>query len=360
MNTKITYKRQNAPNTIRGRGAADNPPNRFEAVHLHPANQEGEVPRPPTELISDSSKSAITRNDSPDVGFEYSLNPYRGCEHGCVYCYARPTHEYLGFSAGLDFETRILVKHDAPELLRRELMSPKWRPKLIAMCGVTDPYQPVERELELTRRCLRVLSEFRNPVAIVTKNHLVTRDADLLADLAADGAAAVNLSITSLDPTLQRLMEPRASTPESRLAAIGELSRKGIPVGVMVAPVVPGLTDHEIPSILRAAAAAGATQAAYIFLRLPHGVKDLFGDWLLRHFPDRRDRVLNRVREGRDGDLYDSQFHTRMKGQGIYASHIQDLFENACRSAGLSRKRIELSSAAFKCPGRGRQKILFE
>ena len=360
VNTKITYTRHNDRSTIHGRGAADNPANRFEAIHLLPENQKGEDSRPPTELINDSSKSVITRNDSPDVGFEYSLNPYRGCEHGCVYCYARPTHEYLGFSAGLDFETRILVKHAAPELLRRELMSPKWRPKLIAMCGVTDPYQPVERELELTRRCLRVLSEFRNPVTIVTKNHLVTRDSDLLAELAADGAAAVNLSITSLDPSLQRLMEPRASTPEKRLAAVEELSRKGIPVGIMVAPVIPGLTDHEIPSILRAAANAGATQAGYIFLRLPHGVKDLFSDWLLRHFPDRKDRVLNRVRDGRDGNLYDSQFHTRMKGQGIYASHIQDLFEKTCRSAGLSRKRIELSSAAFRCPGRGRQKVLFE
>ncbi len=360
MNTRITYKREKDRSTIRGRGAAANPPNRFDAIHLIPEPHESEDSRPPTELINDSSKSIITRNDSPDVGFEYSLNPYRGCEHGCVYCYARPTHEYLGFSAGLDFETRILVKHDAPELLRRELMSPKWKPKLIAMCGVTDPYQPVERELGLTRRCLRVLCEFRNPVAMVTKNHLVTRDADLLAELASDGAAAVNLSITSLDPGLQRLMEPRASTPERRLAAIEELSRKGIPVGVMVAPVVPGLTDHEIPSILQAAASAGATQAAYIFLRLPHGVKDLFSDWLLRHFPDRRERVLNRVRDGRDGNLYDSKFHTRMKGQGIYAGHIQDLFEKACRRAGLSRKRNQLSTAAFRCPGRGRQKVLFE
>ena len=360
MNTKITYKRHDDRSTISGRGAADNPRNRFEAVHLLPEKLEGEDFRPATELIDDSSKSVIARNDSPDVGFEYSLNPYRGCEHGCVYCYARPTHEYLGFSAGLDFETRILVKRDAPELLRRELMSPKWKPKLIAMCGVTDPYQPVERELEITRRCLRVLCEFRNPVAIVTKNHLVIRDADLLAELAAHGAAAVNFSITTLDPNLQRRMEPRASTPESRLAAVEELSGKGIPVGVMVAPVVPGLTDHEIPSILRAAADAGATQVAYIFLRLPHGVKDLFEDWLRRHFPDRQDRVLNRVREGRAGNLYDSEFRTRMKGQGIYANHIQDLFEKTCRSAGLRRKRIELSSAAFRRPGRGHQKVLFE
>ncbi len=360
VNTKITYKRHKDPRTIGGRGATDNPANRFEGVHLLPETSGDEDSRPQTELIKDSSKSIIARNDSPDVGFEFSLNPYRGCEHGCVYCYARPTHEYLGFSAGLDFETRILVKHDAPELLRRELMSPKWRPKLIAMCGVTDPYQPIERDLELTRRCLRVLCEFRNPVAVVTKNHLVTRDADLLAELAADGAAAVNLSITSLDPNLQRLMEPRASTPERRLAAVEELSRKGIPVGIMIAPVVPGLTDHEIPSILKAAASAGATQAAYIFLRLPHGVKELFSDWLARHFPDRQKRVLNRVRDGRDGNLYDSQFHTRMSGQGIYASHIQDLFEKTCRRAGLSRKRSELSTAAFRCPGRGRQKVLFE
>ena len=287
------------------------------------------------------------------------MNPYRGCEHGCVYCYARPTHEYLGFSAGLDFETRILVKRDAPELLSRELMSPKWVPKLIAMSGVTDPYQPVERELELTRGCLQVLAQFRNPVAIATKNHLVTRDADLLADLAATGSAAVNLSITTLDAKVQRLMEPRASAPDRRLAAIEERARKGIPVGVMVAPVVPGLTDHEIPSILRAAANVGAAQAAYIYLRLPHGVKDLFADWLQRHFPDRRDRVLSRVRDGRDGDLYDSRFHARMRGEGIYADHIQNFFEKACRQTNLGRERLQLSTAAFRRPGRGTQGVLF-
>ena len=360
MNIKVTQRPQKNPRMIRGRGAAENPPNRFEAIHLLPENQESADSRPATKFIHDNSTSVITRNDSPNICFEDSLNPYRGCEHGCIYCYARPTHEHLGFSAGLDFETRILVKHDAPALLRRELMSPEWRPQLIAMCGVTDPYKPVERDLELTRRCRRVLSEFRNPVAVVTKTHLVTRDSELLAELATDGAAAVNLLITSCDPSLQQLMEYRASTPEKRLAAVEELSRKGIPVGIMVAPIIPGLTDHEIPSILRAAADAGVTQATCIFLRRPHGVEDLSSDWLIKHFPYRKDRVLNRVRDGRDGNLYDSPFHTRLEEQVIYAGHIHDLFEKTCRSTGLSRKRIELSAAAFNCSGRGRQKVLFE
>ena len=247
---------------IRGRGAADNPPNRFEALAHAPDPEaiDPDGPGPDTEFLKDPSRSLITYNDSPDVGFTASINPYRGCEHGCIYCYARPTHEYLGFSAGLDFETKILVKEDAPELLRRELSSPRWTPQVLAISGVTDPYQPVERRLELTRRCLEVLAEFRNPVAIITKNHLVTRDVDLLGELARHEAVAVYLSVTTLDPRLARTMEPRTSQPARRLAAIEALSRAGVPSGVLVAPVIPGLTDHEMPKIVAAAARAGAAR----------------------------------------------------------------------------------------------------
>lgn len=275
-------------------------------------------------------------------------------------CYARPFHEYLGLSAGLDFETKVFVKEDAPALLRRKLSSPKWEPKVLAMSGVTDPYQPAESRLGITRGCLEVLAEFRNPVAIITKRQTVTRDADLLGELARHRAAVVNLSITSLDRDLQRVMEPRASIPEKRLEAIRTLSEAGIPTGVMVAPVVPGLTDHEMPAILEAAAEAGAVRAAFIVLRLPHGVKELFADWLERHFPDRREKVLNRLRSLRGGDLYDATYGSRMRGEGPYAEQIRAMFEVGCRKAGLNEVAVELSTAAFRRPGEGRQLGLFE
>ena len=249
-----------------------------------------------TEYLPDHSRSIIAENDSPDVGFEASLNPYRGCEHGCIYCYARPTHEFLGYSAGLDFETKILVKHDAPGLLRKELASPRWRPRALGLSGVTDPYQPIERKLELTRRCLAVLAEFRQAVSIITKNRLVTRDIDILKDLAAHRAGGVFMSITSLDPELIGRLEPRTSRPSGRLEAIAALADAGIPVGVMVAPVIPGLTEHEMPAILKAAADAGAQSAGYILVRLPMAVSGLFQDWLETHFPDRKDKVLGRIR----------------------------------------------------------------
>jgi DNA repair photolyase len=338
--------------TIRGRGAALNPPNRFERIEYVPAGEarDPDDPGPLTQILRDATRTIIARNDSPDVGFETSINPYRGCEHGCAYCFARPFHEYLGFSAGLDFETRIVAKLDAPELLRRELMKPSWTPKPIAMSGVTDPYQPVERRLKITRRCLAVLAEFRNPVIIITKSYLVTRDIDHLTELAAHGAVSVNLSITTLDPKLQRAMEPRASTPRRRLQAVEALARAGIPVGVMVAPIVPGLTDSEVPAILQAAADAGAQGAGYVVLRLPHGVKELFEDWLGREYPDRKERALNRVREMRGGALYDSQWFKRAHGEGPYAEQIGALFESARRSAGLDQPRPELSIAAFRRP----------
>src|SRR5437773_414663 len=252
---------------IRGRGASWSPANRFEKLHVDvndvdvvdvdpgdeaPSQSYGEPrerPRRATQYFRDGTKTIITRNNSPDVGFETSVNPYRGCEHGCIYCYARPTHEYLGFSAGLDFESKIMVKMDAPELLRTELESPRWKPQVLVMSGVTDPYQPVEKKLRITRGCLEVLAKFRNPVAIITKNRLVTRDIDFLCELAGFGAAAVYVSVTSLDSKLQRVLEPRTSSPETRLTAIGQLRSPGIPTGVMVAPIIPGLTDHEVPKI---------------------------------------------------------------------------------------------------------------
>jgi DNA repair photolyase len=264
-------------------------------------------------------------------------------------CYARPTHEYLGLSAGLDFETRILVKEDAPELLRRELSSPRWEPQVLSMSGVTDPYQPVERKLLLTRRCLEVLAEFCNPVVVVTKNHLVTRDMDLLSGLARHDAAAVAVSLTTLDDGLRRVMEPRTSRPARRLAAIETLSGAGIPVGVMVAPVIPGLNDHELPNLISAAAGAGATFAAYVPVRLPHAVRPLFKDWLERRFPERKEKVLNRIRSMRGGRLNDPRFGSRMRGEGLFADHIAQLFSISCRRAGIETGRFpKLSTAAFR------------
>jgi len=340
-------------NPVRGRGAAENPKNRFEEIEVLPDPEapDDERPAPATRFYRDASKSAIATNDSPDVGFSASLNPYRGCEHGCVYCYARPTHEYLGFSAGLDFETRIMVKQDAPALLSQELSAPSWKPQVVAMSGVTDCYQPVERRLRLTRGCLEVFAEFRNPVAIVTKNRLVTRDADLLSELAGHRAAAVFISVTTLDPGLARTMEPRASAPSRRIAAVAELASAGIPVGVLIAPVIPGLTEHEIPAILTAAAKAGARHAGHVMLRLPFGVKDLFDRWLERHAPGKRTKVLGRVRDVRGGRLNETAFGARMRGEGALADQIHQLFSTTCRRLGLSERGPELSVEAFHRPG---------
>ena len=347
--------------TPRGRGTAENPPNRFERITYLPVLEApgDEDHRVKTQYLKDVSRSLLTTNDSPDVGFDASINPYRGCEHGCIYCYARPYHEYLGFSAGLDFETKILVKEDAPELLRAELASPKWQPKVVAISGVTDAYQPIERKLQLTRRCLEVLAEFRNPVIIVTKNQLVTRDIDLLKELAGFDAAAVCVSVTTLDAELARVMEPRTSTPANRLEAIQMLAEAGVPVRVLAAPIIPGLTDHELPSIIKAAAKAGAQYAGYVVVRLPHGVGELFESWLEEHFPDRKKKVLNRIREMRGGRLNDPNFGTRMKGEGVYAEQIKSMFKLACRRAGIESGLRELSTAAFKRPARP-QLSLFE
>jgi len=332
---------------LRGRGASLNPPNRYEPLHVEPDDTSGPDR---TVFYRDTSRSVLAENDSPDVPFRYSLNPYRGCEHGCVYCFARPTHEYLGFSAGLDFERRIMVKDDAPRLLRAALASPRWQPELVALSGVTDCYQPVERKLEITRRCLEVFAGFRNPVGVVTKSALVARDADLLGELARHGAAHVHCSVTTLDAELARRLEPRAAQPEKRLEAIATLAGAGVPVAVLIGPVIPGLNDSEIPRILAAAAAAGASSASWVLLRLPKPVDELFVRWLEEHVPDRRDRVLHRIQETRAGRLSDATFGRRKRGQGAYAEQIAALFEAAARKHRLDRPLPAASTAAFRRP----------
>lgn len=342
----------------RGRGAGFNPPNRFAPSHheieLETVEDDQDylesLRRPETQFLADRSRSIIAENQSPDVGFEVSVNPYRGCEHGCIYCYARPTHEYLGMSAGLDFETKILVKHDAPGLLREELEAPSWRPRVLAMSGVTDAYQPIERKLKLTRRCLEVLLEFRQAVVVVTKNRLVTRDVDLLSALAERGAAGVFVSVTTLNPALAARMEPRTSRPSGRIEAIRVLAEAGIPAGVMVAPVIPGLNDHEIPAILEAAAKAGAQAAGYTMIRLPMTVAPLFEDWLGRHHPDAKEKVLGRIRSIRRGKLNSSQFSDRMSGEGPIAEMIGRVFHNSCRRLDLNLRPWPVSASAFRRP----------
>lgn len=345
---------------IPGRGANTNPPNRFEPLILEPDPDcpPEERPHPRTQFFFDASESVLTKNDSPDIPFSFGLNPYRGCEHGCAYCFARPYHEYLGWSSGLDFETKILVKLRAPALLRRELESPRWEPQSITMSGATDCFQPCERQFRVTRGCLEVCAEFRQPIAIITKNHLVTRDRDLLADLARDQCAAVYVSVTTLDTALAGKLEPRASRPAARLRAIRELADAGIPVGVMVAPILPGLTDHEMPAILDAAAAAGAKRAGYVVLRLPYAVKDVFLQWLDDHEPTKKARILARVRELRGGRLNVSEWGARLKGEGIFAEQIRELFHVTARRAGLNQERLPLSTTHFRRSG-GQQLTLF-
>lgn len=357
---------------IHGRGAHTNPPNRFEPLILTPdpdylaslsadpddPDSAAAHPHPRTQFFVDGTESLLTKNDSPDIPFTVGLNPYRGCEHGCAYCFARPYHEYLGWSSGLDFETKIMVKTRAPALLRDELSSPRWEPQSIAMSGVTDCYQPAERHFRVTRGCLEVCAEFRQPISIVTKNALVTRDRDVLADLARHHATAVYVSVTTLDPALAGKLEPRASRPAARLRAMRALADAGIPVGVMVAPILPGLTDHEMPAILAAAAAAGATRAGYVVLRLPHAVKDVFLQWLDDHAPTKKARILDRIRELRGGSLNVSEWGARLRGEGLFADQIRELFRATARRAGLNLERHPLSAAHFRRPG-GEQLTLF-
>ncbi len=346
---------KNDKNPIRGRGASDNPANRFEGKYTdYDLDEEtGEKPSPETKLIPDDTKKILSENESPDIPFTYGLNPYRGCEHGCIYCYARPFHEYLGFSAGLDFESRIMVKYDAADKLQSKFASKSWKPQSVALSGVTDPYQPIERNLEITRDCLKVFAEARNPVGIITKNYLVTRDIDLLEELSKYNAVHVTLSVTTLDRELARVMEPRTSQPQRRLKAIEKLTEKGISVGVNVAPIIPGLTDHECADILEAARDAGATHAGYTIVRLPHAVKDLFQEWLEQHFPDRKEKVLNRLRDMREEKLYESKFGERFNGKGEFANQIRNMFEIQTKKLGFNEFPLRLSSKHFKRPEKG-------
>lgn len=339
------------PPLTRGRGAVSNPKNRFDKLEYIADPDEDWEPRPlRTVFLKDDTQSIITYNDSPDIPHRASLNPYRGCEHGCTYCFARPTHEYLGFSAGLDFESKIVVKENAPDLLRAELSAKRWKPQTLAMSTVTDCYQPIERTLGLTRRCLEILAEFRQPVGIITKNHLVTRDIDLLRELASHRAAAVLISLTTLDPELAKKLEPRASSPSRRLAAIAALSAAGIPVQILMAPCIPGLTDHEMPALFAAAAQAGARDAGYIPLRLPGAVAPLFEQWLETHVPGQKEKVLSRIRSIRGGKLNDPRFGSRFRGQGVFAEQMRGLYQLAHRKAAFPGDLEDLSTAAFRVP----------
>jgi len=348
----------------KGRGAISNREGRFERLHseriddgwISAEDLAADPLRLDTQVQLDASRTIIARNQSPDISFDRSINPYRGCEHGCIYCFARPTHACLGLSPGLDFETKLFAKPDAAEILRRELASPRYRPRVIAMGTNTDPYQPIERQLQITRQILQVLAEHDHPVSIVTKGHLVCRDIDILAPMAAKGLASVAVSVTTLDPELARAMEPRVAPPERRLATITELARAEIPVGVMVAPVIPALTDHELEAILIRARQAGASRAGYILLRLPLELKALFREWLAAHVPDRERRVLNRMREFRGGELYRSEFGSRMRGSGHHAKLLATRFELACRQNGLNFDTTSVDSGSlddsqFHVPG---------
>lgn len=347
MNTSTPHS------ALHGRGASVNPANRFDRLHVEvdPDCPPEERPHPRTEFYPDATETLLVKNDSPDVGFTYGLNCYRGCEHGCAYCFARPYHEYLGWSSGLDFETKIMVKLRAPQLLRQELTARRWQPQPVAMSGATDCYQPAERKFRLTRACLQVFAELRHPVFIITKNALITRDLDLLAELARYRCVAVHVSVTTLDAELGGKMEPRASRPPARLRAIQELANAGVPVGVLVAPVIPGLTDHELPAILDAAAAAGAKRAGYVLLRMPFAVKDVFTQWLEDHEPGKKARVLDRLRTLGGGKLYSNDWGKRMRGSGIFAEQMRTLFDVSVRRAGLNADEFSLSTEHFRRPG---------
>lgn len=349
------------PVSHRGRGARSNTANRFAELDVELDIEEvtDDDLRVKTRYLQDTSRSAVATNNSPDIGFDVSVNPYRGCEHGCSYCYARPTHEYLGFSAGLDFERVIVVKRNAAKLLEKRLSSRGWEPQVLAMSGVTDPYQPVERKLLITRSVLEVLAAFKNPVGLITKNALVRRDLDVLSEMAQWNGVSVTLSITTLDERLRSRLEPRTSTIANRLEAITKLAEAGVPVGVNVAPIIPGLTDHEVPAILAAAASAGAKYASYTVLRLPGAVATVFGDWLEANYPGRKDKVLNRAKEAHHGQLADSNFGTRMKGTGQHAEQIRELFHLARKRLGFAEERPRLETEAFRVPGSVDQPSLF-
>ena len=341
----------------KGRGAVSNRTGRFEAYLAERVDdgwEHGDDDPPPlrTTLTVDATRTIIARNQSPDVPFDRSINPYRGCEHGCVYCFARPTHAFLGLSPGLDFESRLFYKPDAARLLEKELRAPKYRCDVMAMGTNTDPYQPVERELGITRRILEVLAAHNHPVGIVTKSSQIVRDIDILAPMAAKRLARVCISVTTLDRGLARTMEPRAPTPARRLETICALSDAGIPVGVMAAPMIPVLNDPELEAILEAATSAGATMAGYVTLRLPLEIKDLFREWLEAHVPMKAKHVMNAVRDLHGGQIYDPTYGLRQRGRGPYASLLQQRFEKASRRLRLNARKYRLDTTQFRCPPR--------
>lgn len=339
--------------SLKGRAAGLNIPNRFERTHFESLPLEIEyfdddVPAVPTSFYPDTSKSILAKNDSPDLMFSYSINPYRGCEHGCIYCYARPSHEYLGFSAGLDFETKIMVKMNAAALLDETLSKKSWKPQMVAFSGNTDCYQPVERKLQLTRQCLEVFLKHRNPVGMITKNAFILRDIDLLREMAEFNIIHVMISITTLDAELARVMEPRTSSPANRLRAIEELAKAGVTVGVNVAPIIPGLTDEEVPAILKAAAEHGASSAGHILLRLPGAVEPLFLEWVKRALPERSSTIINRIRETRNGALSSASFGKRMRGEGEVAGAINQLFKLNAKKYNLTKRWEGLATDNFR------------
>jgi DNA repair photolyase len=349
---------------FKGRGALSNPAGRFDTTTVEEADDGWYREEAPASLqetvLPDAARGIITSNDSPDVGFDVSINPYRGCSHACVYCFARPTHSYLGLSPGLDFETKLFYKADAVNLLEAELSKPRYVCKPIALGINTDGYQPLERRLGVTRSILEVLVRCRHPVSLITKSALILRDLDLLADLARDRLVSVMLSITSLSNEIKRTLEPRTASPEARLRVIAALAQAGVPVGVMVAPVIPAITDHELEAILGAARDAGASCASYVLLRLPHEVKTLFREWLLEHYPDRAKHVMSLINQARGGKDYDSQFGVRMRGTGPYAELLRARFEVAARKLGFADAggRHDLRTDLFRGPSAASQLTL--
>ena len=354
------------PWRTRGRGSDHNPPNRFESLRLQVLEEEDEAlsrdpaAGPATRVLSERSGSILARNDSPDIPFDYSLNPYRGCEHGCVYCYARPGHETLGYGCGLDFETRLVAKTEAPKLLRKALSRPGWRGQPIAVGSYTDAYQPIESRLRLTQQCLEVLAEFRQATVILTKSRLILRDLETLKRLAKTNSIQVGVSVTTLENRLSAQLEPRAASPRDRLWTIRRLASAGIPVRVMVSPIIPAINDREIPKILEAAAGAGARGASMVMLRLPHQLKELFDRWLEVHFPDRKQHVLNLLSQVHGGRLYRSDYGQRMTGRGVYAEQIRQTFAMFRRRFGLETGLGPLNLDAFRRPADAAQMNLFE
>lgn len=346
---------------LTGRGAALNPTNRFESISLTVLAEHAEelmVEYPdgkllPTQVFRDNSRTVINEVDSPDLPFRWTINPYRGCEHGCIYCYARPNHEYLSMSLGVDFETKIFAKFDAPSMLRKELMKPKWKGERIVLSGITDPYQPLERALRITRGILETCVEFHQPVSLITKNKLILRDLDIFQELNRVGGVHCAISLTTLDPHLAAKMEPRASSPRARLEAIAALAKAGIPVTVMTAPIIPGINDHEIPSLLKAAREAGAQSVGYVLLRLPYQIKELFLEWLVRHFPQRAAKVESLLRDTRNGMLYNSQHFSRQKGEGPLAAQIGQTFALFARKYNIDQPWEQQASTSFRRPQSG-------